>query len=49
MTVTTTTVSVNNTVYVLAAEADNDALFAGDASDVSIYVKDINLMQYGAE
>jgi hypothetical protein len=44
MTATTTTVASHNGVYVQAAEANEDNLFLGDASDVSIYVKDINLM-----
>jgi hypothetical protein len=44
MTATITTVTSNNSVYVMAAEADGDASFQGDTSDVSIYVKDINLM-----
>jgi hypothetical protein len=37
-------VTSQNYVYINAAEKDEDITFAGDASDVSIYVKDINLM-----
>jgi hypothetical protein len=44
MTFTTTTVTSYNTVFIYPAEANNDVSFAGDASDVSIYAKDINLM-----
>jgi hypothetical protein len=44
MTFTTTTVTSSNYVSILPAEADADSSFAGDASDVSIYVKDINIM-----
>jgi hypothetical protein len=44
ITATITTVTSHNTIYVMPSEADSDPHFSGDASDVSIYVKDINLM-----